>query len=52
MFFTFCTSCTSCPACGLGVPVWMLPAGARYYTTFGEFHQLDDKKGLPFRLEA
>jgi hypothetical protein len=26
--------------------------GARYYTTFGGFHQLDDKKGLPFRIEA
>jgi hypothetical protein len=40
MFVTFCTSC---PAYGLGDPVRMSPTGARYYTAFGEFHQLDVK---------
>ena len=42
---------TSCPADALGHPVQMPPAGVWYYMTFGEFHQLDDKKGLPLRFE-
>jgi hypothetical protein len=40
-------SCTSCPACGLEDPMRVSTAGARYYTIFAEFHQLDDKETTP-----